>query len=199
MGFYGGLNYGYGYSGWGYQGGRCEQGGFWYNRAASNVRPGTARHVYGNRPAIAARLGRVSFNGWSAGVSARATGAERQVQAVSNSGPSAPQMAHERDALVVPAQRFSGPREGPLVAATPQPSAFSAPGVEHARRGPVARMNPLGQSRSVGPHAPAQAQFAGRAMPRSSGPPAMVRPQRMAPAAKPQKRSDLPHQGGPRG
>jgi hypothetical protein len=37
VGFYGGINYGYGYTGDGYQGGRWENGIFSYNRAVNNL------------------------------------------------------------------------------------------------------------------------------------------------------------------
>ena len=37
VGFYGGIDYGYGYAGDGYQGGRWENGVFFYNRAVNNL------------------------------------------------------------------------------------------------------------------------------------------------------------------
>ena len=46
VGFYGGLNYGYGYTGSGYQGGRWDHGVFRYNRAASNVNTTLVHNVY---------------------------------------------------------------------------------------------------------------------------------------------------------
>ena len=37
VGFYGGINYGFGYTGIGYQGGYWDRGVFSYNRAVNNV------------------------------------------------------------------------------------------------------------------------------------------------------------------
>jgi hypothetical protein len=37
VGFYGGINYGFGYAGVGYQGGYWNNGAFFYNSAANNV------------------------------------------------------------------------------------------------------------------------------------------------------------------
>src|SRR5947209_1746946 len=37
VGFYGGIDYGYGYTGRGYEGGRWEGGNFYYNRSVNNV------------------------------------------------------------------------------------------------------------------------------------------------------------------
>jgi len=37
VGFYGGISYGYGYFGEGYEGGRWQNGQFYYNRSVNNV------------------------------------------------------------------------------------------------------------------------------------------------------------------
>jgi hypothetical protein len=71
VGFYGGINYGYGYFGSGYQGGRWDHGAFRYNRAISNVDPRVVHNVY-NAPAVnGTRSSRVSFSGGMAGTKAR--------------------------------------------------------------------------------------------------------------------------------
>src|SRR5580658_5056286 len=41
MGFYGGVNYGFGYGGSGYEGGHWDHGNFFYNSSVSNVRGNT--------------------------------------------------------------------------------------------------------------------------------------------------------------
>ena len=46
VGFYGGINYGYGYSGNGYEGGRWDNGHFFYNRSENNVDVSRNRNVY---------------------------------------------------------------------------------------------------------------------------------------------------------
>ncbi len=62
VGFYGGINYGYGYPGSGFYGGEWRHGVFFYNRAVFNVNVRVIHNVYERR--VAFREGnRVSFNG----------------------------------------------------------------------------------------------------------------------------------------
>src|SRR6267142_496308 len=46
IGFYGGVNYGFGYFGEGYEGGRWDNGRFFYNRAVNNVNVTNIHNVY---------------------------------------------------------------------------------------------------------------------------------------------------------
>jgi hypothetical protein len=135
VGFYGGLNYGYGYTGSGYQGGRWERGVFRYNRTASHVDARVVHGVYAAPVANAQRAGHASFNGGQAGVAARPTVNERRFQAAEHAGPSSAQLQHEQQAVQTPSQRATGPHGVPQVAATPRPSAFDVPGVEPTRPG----------------------------------------------------------------
>ena len=52
VGFYGGINYGYGYFGNGYQGGRWEPNGFAYNTAVSNVNRTIITNTYVDRTVV---------------------------------------------------------------------------------------------------------------------------------------------------
>src|SRR5271154_6952836 len=49
IGFYGGINYGFGYFGHGFEGGRWDNGHFFYNRAVSNVNVTVIHNVYETR------------------------------------------------------------------------------------------------------------------------------------------------------
>jgi hypothetical protein len=49
VGFYGGINYGYGYFGDGFVGGRWEGGHFFYNRSVTNINVVNIRNVYNER------------------------------------------------------------------------------------------------------------------------------------------------------
>ncbi len=73
IGFYGGINYGFGYIGLGYEGGYWNSGHFFYNRVYNNL--GThvvVRNVYSYRASNRARVvSRPSFNGGPHGVQAR--------------------------------------------------------------------------------------------------------------------------------
>ena len=46
VGFYGGVSYGYGYFGDGYEGGRWQDGHFFYNRSVNNVNITNIHNVY---------------------------------------------------------------------------------------------------------------------------------------------------------
>jgi WXXGXW repeat (2 copies) len=156
VGFYGGLNYGHGYSGSGYHGGRWDHGAFRYNRAVSNVDTRIVRNVYNARPVGTPGPAGVSFNGGKSGATARPTVADRRFQAARHAGPSAEQIQHERGAMTTPTQRASGPLGVPQVAATPRPSAFGLPGVEHVRSEPAGRpvpVSPRQRSPAVAPRA----------------------------------------------
>jgi hypothetical protein len=76
VGFYGGINYGFGYFGVGYVGGFWAGGRFNYNTAVTNVNRTVIRNVYSNRTVINDHFvthGRVSYNGGHGGISARPT------------------------------------------------------------------------------------------------------------------------------
>src|SRR6202162_882061 len=49
VGFYGGINYGFGYFGRGYEGGRWDRGHFFYNRSVNNVNVNVIHNVYDTR------------------------------------------------------------------------------------------------------------------------------------------------------
>jgi hypothetical protein len=63
VGFYGGINYGYGYFGHGYQGGRWNRGRFFYNRSVNNVNVTNIHNVYNPTVINKTTVNRVSYNG----------------------------------------------------------------------------------------------------------------------------------------
>ncbi len=103
IGFYGGINYGFGYIGFGYEGGYWNAGHFFYNRVYNNVSVRVVHNVYsyraGNRgPAYNPRP---SYRGGS-GVQYRPQPAEREAARE----PSAPRMNTQAQH----AQTYSGVR-----------------------------------------------------------------------------------------
>ncbi len=72
VGFYGGINYGFGYFGNGYVGGRWDHDHFFYNRSVSNVNVTVIHNVYNER-VTNFRGSRVSYNGGRGGITARPT------------------------------------------------------------------------------------------------------------------------------
>jgi hypothetical protein len=151
VGFYGGINYGYGYSGSGYQGGRWDRGAFRYNRAVTNVNLQVINNYYGTPGAYRQGSNRISFNGGRAGVTARPTDRQRQWQSAEHAGPQAEQLRHESDARGIPTQRWNGSQGVPQVAATPRPTEFAAPGAEHVRSQPGVRQG-RGAAAEVSPN-----------------------------------------------
>jgi hypothetical protein len=73
VGFYGGIDYGFGYDGHGYEGGRWNGGHFYYNTAVNNVNVKIVHDTYVDRNVAANNNNRASFNGGNGGVNARAT------------------------------------------------------------------------------------------------------------------------------
>ena len=75
VGFYGGINYGWGYGGHGYYGGRWDGNTFRYNRAVTRVNTTVIHNTYVNREVIRNTANRASFNG-PGGTTAKATARE---------------------------------------------------------------------------------------------------------------------------
>src|SRR5271166_4848534 len=73
VGFYGGIDYGFGYTGAGYFGGRWDNGRYFYNSAANNLGPGRITNVYNQTIVNNMTVNRASFNGGAGGVAAKPT------------------------------------------------------------------------------------------------------------------------------
>jgi WXXGXW repeat (2 copies) len=74
VGFYGGINYGFGYFGTGFGGGRWDHGRFFYNTAVWHVNTHVIRNVYVDRTVVRnVYVNRVSYNGGRGGIDARPT------------------------------------------------------------------------------------------------------------------------------
>jgi hypothetical protein len=76
VGFYGGINYGFGYGGAGFVGGEWRGGAFFYNRSVTNVSVTNVTNVY-NKTVIV-NENHVAFNGGTGGVQTRPTPQEEQ-------------------------------------------------------------------------------------------------------------------------
>jgi hypothetical protein len=132
VGFYGGINYGYGYFGQGFEGGRWDNGRFFYNRSVSNVDVTVVHNVY-NTTVVNNTVTRISYNGGNGGISARPTPEEQTVAQGRHIPPVAAQTEHAQAARSNPQLRASVNNGKPPIAATPKPGAFSEPGVVAAK------------------------------------------------------------------
>ena len=127
VGFYGGINYGYGYTGEGYQGGRWDNGQFAYNRAVNNVNVTNIHNTYNTTVINNTTVNRVSYNGGNGGITARPTAQEETAAHEKHIAPVAAQTQHVQAARANPQQRASVNQGKPAIAATPKPGAFSDP------------------------------------------------------------------------
>ncbi len=79
IGFYGGINYGFGYTGRGYYGAYWNHGSIEYNRTVTNVNTTIIHNVYEYK-VPESRGNRISYNGGRGGIEARPTAAELAVR-----------------------------------------------------------------------------------------------------------------------
>jgi hypothetical protein len=131
VGFYGGVNYGFGYVGVGYFGGYWNNGAFYYNRAANNVT--NVQNTYNTTINRNVNISRVSYNGGPRGVRADPTASEREAMNERHAELTETQLQHQHAAANNRALLASVNHGRPGVAATPQPGAFDHPGVVPAR------------------------------------------------------------------
>lgn len=99
VGFYGGVNYGYGYGGSGYGGGMWQGGGFHYNTAVTNVNTTVIRNTYVNNTVINNTTivnNRTSFNGGPGGLAARPNAQEQMAVRETHVQPTGEQINHQQ-------------------------------------------------------------------------------------------------------
>jgi hypothetical protein len=147
VGFYGGVNYGFGYGGVGFAGGRWVGNSFAYNQSVTNVNVTVVHNTY-NETVVnnVTTVNRVSYNGGASGIATAPTAQERMASQEQHVQATVEQRQHVQQAATNPAllARNNGGR--PSIAATPRPSAFNAPGAVGAHG-----------AAPVPPHAPAAA------------------------------------------
>ena len=180
VGFYGGINYGFGYFGDGYEGGRWDHDHFYYNRSVNNVNVRDIHNVY-NTP-INHNGNRVSYNGGSSGIDRRPRPEEESAGRERHIAPVAAQTQHMQQARNNPQQRASVNMGRPEVAATTRPGEFKGRDVVPAREAgaPYAPPNRGGNQ--------------GRTNNNVARPSMPVHPHDLAPV----ERASLPNTGNPR-
>jgi WXXGXW repeat (2 copies) len=132
VGFYGGVDYGFGYGGVGYLGGRWANGAFAYNRAVNNLGTVRVTNVYEEKIAIN-NVTRVSFNGGPGGLAARPTPEDEAVAREQHVAAIPLQIQHERTAGADKELLSSENHGRPPIAATAKPGEFAGKGVIAAR------------------------------------------------------------------
>jgi hypothetical protein len=143
VGFYGGIDYGYGYTGDGYQGGRWDHGTLFYNRAANNLGSQNIVDVYDQTIASDEQSVRASLNGGSQGTKARPTPQQKKLARDQHVAPTPEQQQHFEMAAK-DRSLYSKLNHGePGIAATPRSGVFEGgitrasalPDAEHATAG----------------------------------------------------------------
>src|SRR6202042_1693791 len=134
IGFYGGVNYGYGYTGSGYHGGYWQGRNFYYNRSVHNINVTRVTNVY-NRTVVVNNVNRVSYNGGRGGINVRPQPAE----IAANRGPRVPPMStqyqNQREASQNRQQFYNVNKGRPALVASPRPiAAVARPAVQPITR-----------------------------------------------------------------
>jgi hypothetical protein len=147
VGFYGGVNYGFGYGGRGYEGGYWQDGHLFYNRAVVNIGSVHVTNVY-NKTVVNNIGTRVSFNGGNGGVRAEPTAAEAAAARGPHIEATAAQRQQVETARGNPELRAASNHGHPAIAATPRAGNFSNP--VPARNAAPARNATAGAERPAG-------------------------------------------------
>lgn len=114
VGFYGGINYGFGYFGVGYSGGYWLNRRFYYNTAVSRVNTVIIHNTYVDRTVIRHVKGdRISYNGGAGGVNARPSERDRAFEHQHRVGATQAQEVHRDRAERDPARRYDAGRGQP--------------------------------------------------------------------------------------
>lgn len=152
VGYYGGVNYGYGYGGVGYQGGRWDRGHFAYNQAVNNFGSVQIHNSYRQNVTVY-NWSHTSFAGGSGGVRGAPRASERQAERETHLPMTREQAGHFSAAASHPGLVASHNNARPEIAATSHPAQFQGAGVIQPR-----------------PQRPAPAQYTpGRGQPAQNG------------------------------
>ena len=136
IGFYGGIVYGFGYWGHGYDGGRWYRRHFFYNRSVTNVNVTIIHNVYNETVETRdVNVTRVSYNGGNGGINARPTAEEESFANERRFQATSVQTQHIQAARGNAEFRASVNRGNPPVVATERAGEFSGRNAVAARAG----------------------------------------------------------------
>jgi hypothetical protein len=133
VGFYGGVSYGFGYGGAGYEGGHWDNGRFFYNRSVTNIGQVDITNVYNQPVTINQTANRASFNGGPGGVDAKPTPVELEAAKDKHIAPTTDQLHNARIAGRTDSAFVSANKGKPSIAATAKPGEFKGRAVVPAK------------------------------------------------------------------
>lgn len=134
VGFYGDIDYGFGYPGRGFFGGRWRSGRFFYNRSVTNVNVTVVHNTYIRKVEAAGPRHRESYDGGRGGIRARPTARELSAARQRHLAATAAQRQHVRLARSMPRLHASENNGKPPVLATDRPGALRSRASAAARR-----------------------------------------------------------------
>src|SRR5271156_5689166 len=140
VGFYGGVNYGFGFGGVGFVGGEWRGGAFAYNSAVANFGGVHVTNVYENRTIVTQNTivnnEHVSFNG-GVGIQASASATELQAANEQHIQPTSNQVQHANFAAQDRSQLASVNHGSPTTTATSNTNAYHQVAQQHAQSQPI--------------------------------------------------------------
>jgi hypothetical protein len=125
VGFYGGINYGFGYTGVGFAGGYWRGGAFFYNRAVGNFGGAHITNVYTQNVTVINHT-TVAYNGGPGGIGARPTPEQMRSMNQPHVQPTTEQRSHQTFAAQNRSQLASVNHGNPAVRAAATPASFRA-------------------------------------------------------------------------
>ncbi len=132
VGFYGGINYGYGYGGSGFDGGYWQGRDYYYNRSITNVNITRITNVY-TKTVIVNNNTYVAYNGGAGGLRTAPTSREKTAEREHHVAPTSEQNQQHQIASQNRGLLASVNRGKPPVAATVRPADFSPKNIVPAR------------------------------------------------------------------
>lgn len=149
VGYYGGIDYGYGYMGVGFVGGEWRDGAFAYNTAVMRVNTTVIHNTYVNENIVRERTvvndRHVAYNGGPGGIRHDPTPTERSAMSARHTGPTQVQMQHVQSARSDRTSYAKVNGGHPHTLAMARPAEPAGAGREANRPGSPARTAPVPQ------------------------------------------------------
>ena len=162
VGFYGGVNYGFGYPGRGYEGGYWRDNRFWYNREVNHITNVQIQNVYSKTVINNVTVNRISYVGGPGGTAVQPTAEEQRAMHQHHTPATPLQLQHREKASERPELVASVNHGKPEIAATAKPGNFESHAVGASRAGgpvPVhARDLPKPEAVAPAPKPPSNAE-----------------------------------------
>ncbi len=135
IGYYGGINYGFGYNGYGYEGGYWRDRDFYYNRSVNNISNTNITTIYNRTVVNQTTINNISYNGGAGGIRVRPTSQQLMVARQQHFAPTPVQVQHVQLARSTPVLRASANHGAPPIAATSRAALMRGPNIVAARAG----------------------------------------------------------------